>query len=216
MIKDYKTSKTNNIKIVKYDGSEESIQSIKELCKIATDDNKEIHCEASIIHTSGGLKLSIDISDCEGCQSIFYAHDDKYVVYDSESAWELKIVICEYNYIMSKYGINMLDKITRVTFPNQSFHDEVKKFCLDDFVLDSKFDDCVFGKWKGVTVKVNREDYNELIKDKKDEKGKFTTKDLKAYAEHCMLQLISHTPEGSDIPEIKPEDIIRIKKILNE
>jgi len=54
--------------------------------------------------------------------------------------------------------------MTRVTFPNQPFHDEIINFDLSDFTVDDIFDDCVFGKWKGTYVKIHREDFDELMK----------------------------------------------------
>ena len=56
-------------------------------------------------------------------------------------------------------------KITRITFPNQNTHDEVFTFKLEDFDEKSLFDECVFGWWKDIYVKVNREDYDKLKED---------------------------------------------------
>ncbi len=58
-----------------------------------------------------------------------------------------------------------MKKITRITFPNQSFHDNVTTFELEDFEVKNIFDDCVFGWWGETYVKVNREDYDKLKED---------------------------------------------------
>jgi len=55
--------------------------------------------------------------------------------------------------------------ITRVTFPNQNTHDEVSTFELEEFDMKKEFEDCVFGWWRGIYVKVNREDYDKLKED---------------------------------------------------
>jgi len=56
----------------------------------------------------------------------------------------------------------MEKEITRITFPNQPFHDEVTTFKLEDFDVKSEFDDCVFGWWNEVFVKVDKKDYDKL------------------------------------------------------
>lgn len=57
--------------------------------------------------------------------------------------------------------------IIRITFLNQDCHDEVTTFRVEDFNLESEFDDCVFGWWGDVYVKVHREDYDKLKEDEK-------------------------------------------------
>lgn len=59
-------------------------------------------------------------------------------------------------------------KTIRITFPNEEFHDEVTTFNLKEFIIKNEFDDCVFGWWNEVFVKVNKEDYKILKEDEKN------------------------------------------------
>ena len=44
----------------------------------------------------------------------------------------------------------------------------------------------------------------------------YTVKQIKSYAEHCMVKLLTKYPNGEDdMGEISSSDLHRIKKILN-
>ena len=45
----------------------------------------------------------------------------------------------------------------------------------------------------------------------------YTKKQMKLYAEHCMVKLLTKYPNGEDhMGEIEPLDLRRIKQILNQ
>ena len=45
----------------------------------------------------------------------------------------------------------------------------------------------------------------------------YTKEQMKSYAEHCMLKLLTKYPNGEDdMGEISPYDLYRIHKILNQ
>jgi len=57
--------------------------------------------------------------------------------------------------------------IVHVRFPNESFAETIDTFELKDFKLERKFSDEVFGYWNAMYVAINREDYENLLNQKK-------------------------------------------------